>query len=451
MADIGGNTIPFPQFNSGVGSNAGANPASIIDELTKSSHSPEEMQRLAQAAATPIPGGHNMATPLNLQPNQKGFTPAPLNERPAPVGKGNARGQGIGNAIIGVTNAITGVTIAEKNKKQLQVATDTQTLLTSQNSIDQAKQILESDPNNQAAKDAIDHNQKIMNGILSDKKTRDAISKGFKIDFTDPEANKTDDHAAVNQGQEMAKKSLSLAEQFGKGIPTTVQPNTVAQMKYQQAVMEQKANAETLRSLAPIISAQIRSGAQVDAAKVRADGENFRAAYTSGQKALLENQHFMHAQELLGIKYTQESKLVAQKAGAALHNAETLLNFKEQDPVALRAKSVTTLSELQRSSGEIQSRLTQLQDEIQKKDTDPKRAADMSQEIEALKGQKQSTDSMYTDTKRFFDGLILKGGSANAGPDGSNTDPDTDNEGADELNDINNYEQRAKVRSEFQN
>jgi len=438
---MGGSTIPFPQFNSGVGSNAGANPASIIDELTKSSHSPEEMQRLAAAAATPIPGAHSTATPLNLQPSQIGFTPAPLNHEPTAPGKGNARGQGIGNAIIGVANAITGVTIADKNKKQLQVATDTHTLLTSQQAIDQAQQILQNDPTNQAAQDAIKHNKDVMNGILSDKKTRDAISKGFKIDFTDPQANNTDDHKAVQQGQQMAEKSLSLADQFSKGVPQTMQPNLQAQAKYQQAQIEQKSQAETLRALSPIISAQTRAGAQVTAAQIREQGEAFRAAYTSQQRAALQAQQFQNSQKLIGMRFSAESNLLAQKASAAVKTASQIMDLKDQDPISIMTKSTSALSGLQRTSGEIQSRITAVQQNLDAAKTDGQRN-ELRQEVEALKRQKESIDSSYMDTKTFFDSLKLKGGSNGTGAaSGASDNPssDDDDDATGDINSLDHY------------
>lgn len=436
-----GSTIPFPQFNSGVGSSAGANPASIIDELTKSSHSPEEMQRLASAAATPIPGAHSMATPLNLQPNQQGFTPAPLNHEPTAPGKGNARGQGIGNAIIGVANAVTGVTIADKNKKQLQVATDTHTLLTSQTAIDQAKTILQNDPDNAAAKEAVKHNQDVMNGILSDKKTRDAISKGFKIDFTDPQANNTDDHKAVQQGQQMAEKSLSLADQFAKGIPSTTQPNVQAQAKYAQAQAEEKSKEATMKVLGPMISAQMRAGATVDAAKIREQGDNFRAAFTSQQKSIQQAKQFQESEKLVGLRFSAESKLVAQRAAAAVTTASKIMDLKDQDPISIMTKSTSALNEIQRSSGEIQSRITTVQqnlDAVKGSDGQAERQRnELRQEVEGLKRQKESIDSSYMDTKTFFDSLKLKGGSG--GPSsGAESDPSSDDD--DESDDINSLD-----------
>lgn len=377
-----------------------------------------------------------MATPLNLQPNQQGFTPAPLNHEPTAPGKGNARGQGIGNAIIGVANAITGVTIADKNKKQLQVATDTHTLLTSQTAIDQAKTILQNDPDNAAAKEAVKHNQDVMNGILSDKKTRDAISKGFKIDFTDPQANNTDDHKAVQQGQQMAEKSLSLADQFAKGIPSTTQPNVQAQAKYQQAQIEQKAQSETLRALSPIIAAQTRAGAQVTAAQVKEQGEAYRAAYTSQQKAALQAQQFQNSQKLIGMRFSAESNLLAQKASLAVKTASSIMDLKDQDPISIMTKSTSALNGLQRTSGEIQSRITAVQQNLDAAKTDGQRN-ELRQEVEGLKRQKESIDSSYMDTKTFFDSLRLKGGSG--GPSsGAESNPSSDDD--DESDDINSLD-----------
>lgn len=239
--------------------------------------SPQEMAQAALRANTPTTPSHSTDTPLNLRGQQKAFSPAPLNHGPVAPGKGNARGQGIGNAIIGVTNAITGIATAEDNKKKLQLATDTHTLLLSQQAIDQAGQLQKGDPGYDQAQETIKHNKDIMNGILSDKKTRDAIAKGFKIDFTDPQANNTPDHQGVNQGKEMATKANSLADQFSKGVPQQMQQNPRAVAMYQQMMQDNKDSLALQKSLGP---AYIRAAAEVAVQ----NGKSAQEAYKQGQE-----------------------------------------------------------------------------------------------------------------------------------------------------------------------
>lgn len=443
---MSGSTIPWPSFNSGIQSNAGQNPASIIDELSKAGHSPEQMQQLAAKAATPIPGGHSNAIPNRLQPNQSGFTPAPLNHNPAPVGKGNARGQGIGNAITGVLNAVTGVTIAESNKKQLQVATDYQTLLTSQNAVDQAKQILTNDPNNQAAKDAIDHNKKIMDGILSDPKTRQAIAKGTKIDFTDPKANETPDHKAVQQGQEMAKKSLSYADQFAAGTPQTMSPNVQAQAQYAQAQAEQKTQAEMTKTLGTVLSSIYRSDTMSNNVDKQQAGANARTALKSQSDYLLNIRKALESEKLVGMRYSNESKLIAQRGAQTVKDAHEIMDLKNQDPTTQLEKSTKVLSEMQRVSGAYQARLSAIDnaissESINKKSGWDERVTELRTEKDHMTELMRQQDKTYGDTKNYFDSLKLKGGASN-GPSDSNTDPDADYDesGSDDPNDPSFYD-----------
>lgn len=427
----GGASIPGP-------SGMGANPASIIDELTKGAG---DRMALAAAAATPIPGGHVLQTPASLAPQAPSVYKPTQSSTGAVVGRHNAKVRGIGATITGALNAIGEVTTAEGNKKKLQLATDTQSLLTAQAGVDQAQEILKQNPNDPDASKQLEHNKKVMAGLLSDDKFAKAVGKGFHIDFTDPKKNDSPEHAGVAQGIQMHKTAEQLKEdkdaagvsragQFSGGVPQQSMQNPQAIARYQEAQLQQKASAETLKALSPIIAAQTRAGAQLGAAQIREQGEAFKAAYMSQQRAIAQADRFQQAEKLLGIKYSNESKLIAQRGATALRTAEGIMDLKDKDPLNIMTKFTTAFSGLQRASGDIQSQISKLQNDIQNPNNkDPKRLDDMSKEIEALKVQKSNLDSAAMDTKKFGDSLILKGANDGAGASSVNdSKPSDDND-----------------------
>ena len=188
---------------------------------------------------------HELSMPASMTQPIPDFKPLGMDDRQV-VGKGNAKAQGIGNAITGVLSAIGSITTAEGQKKQLQIATDTQSLLKAQQGIDEAKDALKNNPQDPDAKAQLDHNNKVMNGILSDPKMRKAIGKGFAIDWTDPSGNNTDEHKGVAQGKKMAQHGIQsngdYASQFGAALPKTnqVNPQTQAVLEAVQKQQELK-------------------------------------------------------------------------------------------------------------------------------------------------------------------------------------------------------------------
>src|SRR6185437_1793538 len=208
----------------------GANIAEVLNQVL--SKNQNDLAKAASASATPIPGGHASGIPLSMDPTPRPDRFGQLDHREV-VGAGNARAQGIGNSVIAVTNLLAGAKNALDNKKKLEVASATQQLLVAQKAYDDASQMVKQNPQNADAKAAMDRNKQIMNGILGNDKLRTAIAKGMNIDFTDPSANDSLEHAGVAKGKEMAKQHVDYAEQFNKKTPQVMVPNQQAIAAYQ--------------------------------------------------------------------------------------------------------------------------------------------------------------------------------------------------------------------------
>lgn len=330
------NVLPFPQAPQ----TQGVDPATMLSQVLGQNQT--ELSSLAAKAATPIPGGHTGELPLSMQPTAKQAPQASMIPTQGVVGRKQGRNVGIGNAVIGAMNAISGVSTAVDNKKKLEVASATHTLLVAQQAADQAKQILQTDPNNAAAKDAIDHNTKIMNGILSDDKMRKAIAKGFNVDFTDPQANNTLEHQGVNQGKEMATKTLSYADQFNAKTPTVMQPNVQAQAQLQAKLQESKINTEAMRAFIPLVTAQLRNQAMANRDEANLSKEQLKEnhedalTYVKSQDQWAQLQAKLAAQkDLQNSKFGQALALQNHKANLDLSEFNAKLTMKNSDPTAL--------------------------------------------------------------------------------------------------------------------
>lgn len=339
----------------------GIDTGALLQQILSSNKS--NLSDLASKAMTPIPGGHATQIPATMLHMQDQPGPQPMiPHQPGVdvVGKGNARGIGIGNAVLGVTHALAATETALDNKKKLEVASATQQLITAQNAYDQAKQAYQANPANADAKAAMDRNLQVMNGILSNDKLRKAVAKGMNIDFTDPSANDSLEHAGVAQGKEMAQQHLSYGEQFNQKTPTTMQPNTQAQAQYAAAIEQQKINNEAVKSIIPLISAQLRAASAdkrtegiLDASKIREAGQiaiqqakdqsawNRTLANIQGRKDLAKDQFGYKMQEI-GAEGQKDLEVFKSK-----------LEMKTADPMAqlkafndFQTKSTSTMAKL---------------------------------------------------------------------------------------------------------
>ena len=236
-----------------------------MDSLAKTfTENQAKLQEATRQASIPISGGHQAQMPLSLMPQNNQAPYAPLDHRQV-VGKHNAKMQGIGNAITGTTNLIAAFKTAEDNKKSKEVASSVQTLMTAQQAMDQAKQVmtqaqqtLQTDPNNAAAKEALEHNTTVANGILDGPHGK-AIMKGFDVNYTDPSQNKTPEHGMVQKAIALFKQKQQGSsgganlENFQKATPTTLAPNVAAQQRVTELKEQQKSQQDIMKSWVPLI------------------------------------------------------------------------------------------------------------------------------------------------------------------------------------------------------
>ena len=334
------------------------NPAEILSNIF--SKNQDDLSKVAQAAATPIPGGHATSLPLTMQTGPRETHPGQLDHREV-VGAGNARAQGIGNSVIGVMNLLAGTETALDNKKKLEIASSTQQLLTAQQAYDQAAELYKQDPQNADAKAAMDRNKAVMNGILSNDKIRKAIAKGMNVDFTDPKANDTLEHQAVAQGKGMAKEHLSYADQFNQKTPQVMQPNQQAIAKYQAKLQEQKLNVETMKTLVPFLRAQMAQQTAENQIKGRMDVETFKQG-AENARALTKSQD---AWDLMKthVQLSHDARLseIHAEGSKDIEVLKKKLSLAKDDPTLqekayldFQTKSTTTLTEANKRISDLQ-------------------------------------------------------------------------------------------------
>lgn len=275
-------TVPASPMNTG----AMEDPMELIKNIV--TPIPPE---LIKAATTPIAGPHAAQVPSNLTTPITPHQDTPMMDTRGIIGHSYGKAVGIANAITGVTNAIGGVVKSEQQHKQNQVRDAAQKLIMTQQSIDEAKQQLDaahaSGDTANAAKfqKLIDDNTVALNGITADPKMRKALAKGFDISYTDPSANKTEEHAAVQEAiknaktfqekrqaaqqvkqQQNATASKNFGEAFAKAQPQGLQPNVAAQQKVAMLQEQQKNQLDSIKALSPYFAAQARAGAAMSIA-----------------------------------------------------------------------------------------------------------------------------------------------------------------------------------------
>ena len=230
-----------------------------------------------QRAMTPVA----TRTPLSMA----GFQQRPI-ERPGPVqldrsevvGAGNARGQGISNAVSASVGALAQFKAIHDEHKQAADANKVATYIDATNKLQQAQQMMQqlppNDPQRAEMQKVIDSNNNLIQGMSSDPKFVKTLEKGFNVSLTDPSQNKTPDHNIVQRGlalfQRQRQQPLSpqaaqgVAQRFQQSQPMGLGPNVQAQQELQmkQAIDAGKAEMakqrmEYIKSQTPISVAQI--------------------------------------------------------------------------------------------------------------------------------------------------------------------------------------------------
>jgi hypothetical protein len=255
----GGSTLPSS------GGNAGDIASSILGKAPQITN--EDITRALSPTLERTP----MQMPSAFTTPNPQAGPAQMDNRQV-VGKGNARAQGIGNAVSATTRAVTTFVNARRNNEQRQNATKVARLMQAQQGKDQAAQLMQTmkgtDPGFQAALQSYNKNDEIVKTMLSDPKFAKVVEKGFQISLTDPSQNKTEHHAAVQAGIDMFNKirgkqqqqqqvtpaqAAQMAQRFQQQMPTQLAPNQQAMARLQILQQQQKMYSDIARTVLPSI------------------------------------------------------------------------------------------------------------------------------------------------------------------------------------------------------
>lgn len=239
---------------------AGADILGMLQSATSGISNQDIVQALApsiQRAPQQVPA--YFTTP-RMRENHDPYSATPSTH----VGKGSDRNEGIANAVSAATRMIGNFAARRSNQKQAAEAERVNKLLQVQSAMDQAQQVLQIDPNNQAAKQTLQQNQNLVQGMFQDQKFVKTLEKGFQISLTDPSQNKTEHHAIVQKGIDLFKEhskqqnftqqqAQEMFKKFQSQMPTQLGPNQYAMQKLQTQMAMQKYTSEVLKSVLPAI------------------------------------------------------------------------------------------------------------------------------------------------------------------------------------------------------
>lgn len=240
---------------------------SIVSMLDKASSgiSNEDIKQ----ALSPTMQRQPIQMPSYFTTPRKQVLPGAEMDRREVVGAGNARGRDIGNSVSASVRTLGNFIARRDNQKQMAEAGRVQQLLSAQAGVDQAQELLKTDPNNAAAKESLQHNQTIVQGLFQDPKFVKTVQKGFQVSLTDPSQNKTEHHSIVQKGIDLFKKqsqqpftqqqAQQMSQKFAASQPTQLAPNQLAVQRLQMMMEQRKDFIGLAKSMLPAI---IRGKAQ---------------------------------------------------------------------------------------------------------------------------------------------------------------------------------------------
>ena len=321
---------------------------------------------LATAATTPIAGAHGGAVPSSLQRPIAPHQDRPMNQRPV-VGRKAARIQGIGNAITGATNAIGAVVTKEAQMKQDQIRDAATKFIMAQQGIDEAKQAHDAAiANGDAAtaskmQELIQKNTQARDGITADPKMRKALAKGFDISYTDPESNKTEEHAAVQAAikqaktfqekrqimqQQQEKQNQSAATAFGQAYEKQAPQGTAANVPAQQRLAIAQATQKELGGiLRSTMSAQIRADASTQNSIRQQQTELVKQTMQLKAQDYERMQRLEDRKTILGISNYYATRRMWQEVGVAEAREKAVLEARDADPNTIQKEADTAVRE----------------------------------------------------------------------------------------------------------
>jgi hypothetical protein len=335
----------------------------IQEQLIKSISAP--YSAAAQQALNPVAGAHTAQLPSSMQTPVTPFRQSPINHNPV-VGRKNGRAQGIANAITGATNAIGSVVSAEAQVKQDHIKDNATKVIMAQQGIDEATQAHETAlASNDAAAASkaqamIQQNTQARDAVFADPKMRKALAKGFDISYTDPQSNKTEEHAAVQAAMKQAKtlhekKQIMQAQQakdnaaagqaagaaYAKAQPQGMAPNVQAQQRLQMEQSQKALQQEALKNYQTFKASAMHANATVSAAQIHAQGAAMMEQARLDQAQQLLAQRFQQQEKMQNLRYKDDISLIGVRAAAARQTAMSIYQDKEADPLTMYNKTRT--------------------------------------------------------------------------------------------------------------
>jgi hypothetical protein len=255
----------------------------IISQLITSANAADQKAAAAtRAASIPVSGGHATPTAINMPGAGHNYQQFQLDHSQV-HGKHQATMQGIANLSKSVANVVGQVQQQRDAKKTQELSVNIEHLMGAVQSEDQAKQILQQDPNNQQAKDQLAKAQAIQGEVLNDDKNRKSIAKAFNINFVDPSKNNTPEHAAMKQATD------SYAKQFQDKLPSQMAPNQAAIAAAKTAEIEAKATHDTVNKIIPAVMA---ATSRQDVATTQAAARDRESKMRYDAQVYTANQHY---------------------------------------------------------------------------------------------------------------------------------------------------------------
>lgn len=165
-------------------------------------------QTAAQATQT-LPPQYVQGTSI-AQPNIRPVVPyTPQNDNRQPLNNQatslqQARRQ---NAFASLANVVGKAGQALQQQKQDRLKNDLKEVMTARENIANANAVLQTDPNNQMAKNVLAANKKSLEAILNDPKKAKQLEKALDVNFTDPDKNKTPEIKAYQDAMKDFKEA----------------------------------------------------------------------------------------------------------------------------------------------------------------------------------------------------------------------------------------------------
>lgn len=252
-----------------------------------------------------------------------------------------ARSKGIG-MIAGAAAQLIGGFVRKKEAEKTQaLAQDINRSLELTKGLQEAKDVLATDPNNAQAKMAVKKNEALLNALVNGKNGK-AIGKAFGVTFG-PEAQEAKKKKANDPNVQAMQAALKQHQEedrlkaFEENQPQRMGQNPLYAQKAAEVAQAQKAHMELTKSIAPILDTITRTNAEA---------ERTQAKIESTEKVAKEREEFetdkFNAEEKNKFKLRELSDN-AMLARTQLEGANRMRELNRTQDATKRRENATTL------------------------------------------------------------------------------------------------------------